>query len=108
MKKHKTRKQKLAKKAKPQKKQFALADFFGYEVGQWIWCKHCSRCYQYGEQRQKSDDLQYCHYQDCNGDALIDTSTWETVRFHKPEYPEIPERNTKYLLDIELSGFFTS
>lgn len=106
MKKHKTRKQKLLKKSKPkpQQKQLTIAEFFGYEVGKWIWCQHCNRCYQFGEQRHKRDGLQYCHYQDCNGDALIDSATWDTVRHYKPEYPVIPEKNKKYSLNVQLSG----
>ena len=106
MKKHKTRKQKLSRrsKLKPRRKTAMVTEFFGYEKGKWVWCKQCSRCYQVGEHREKKDDLQYCFYKDCNGDAVIDVSLWETVHHFNPAYPEIPERNKEYLIDVELGG----
>ena len=110
MKKHKTRKQKLMKKAKPRHQQNIpmVTRYFGYQKGQWVWCQKCNRCYQVGEHRNKKDGLEYCHYSDCNGDAFIEVATWETVRGFKPEYPTIPEKNKKYLLDFQLSGVWQS
>lgn len=110
MKKHKTRKQKLVKKAKPkpQEKPKTIASLFGYKKGQWLWCQECGRCYQVGEERTQKDGFQYCHYTDCDGTLLVDASTWETVRHFKPEYPEIPEKNINYPLDVQLSGVWHS
>lgn len=75
----------------------AITTFVGRKLGDWLWCLHCTRVYQAGEYRLTSDGyLQYCPYEDCNGDTVMDASKWENVRKHRPEYPEVPERDTRY------------
>jgi hypothetical protein len=108
MKNYKQKKRKVinhkSPKRKAAKQQAAITEFLGVPHGEWVWCLHCQRCYRVGEQRHGRDGLEYCHYQDCDGDAFIDVSTWQTVRFFYPHYPEVPERNMVYQCDAELGG----
>lgn len=79
----------------------------GRKAGEWVWCLHCERCYQVGEFRPEKpdkvlremgmdEDLQLCPYEDCDGDTVIDSWTWERIREIHPEYPEVPERGKVY------------
>ena len=69
----------------------------GFEKGMWVWCLHCERCYQVGEFRQV-DDLQYCPYPECDGTTVMDAWRWSDLRKKQPDYPEVPERGTVYML----------
>ena len=72
---------------------------FGRKSGDWVWCLHCERCYKVGEYKMGlSDGLEYCPYDDCDGDTLLDSWSWEKIREGHPEYPEIPERVKVYLM----------
>jgi len=71
--------------------------FEGWKVGDWVWCLHCSRCYQVGEFR-KIRGLQYCPYPDCDGDTVLDAYHWQDIRKFNPNYPEIPEKSKIYLM----------
>lgn len=74
----------------------------GFEIGQWVWCLHCERCYKVGEYREVESKqrgvgvLQMCPYADCNGDAVIDPWPWELIREANPSYPRIPKRGVEY------------
>jgi hypothetical protein len=71
----------------------------GWNLGDWVWCLHCQRCYQVGEFREIRG-LQMCPYDDCGGDTVVDAWSWlpreysEGVR--RPDWPEVPERGVFY------------
>lgn len=70
---------------------------FGRKDGDWVWCLNCQRCYQVGEFKMGVvDELEYCPYDNCDGDTLADSWPWERIREAHPEYPEIPERKKVY------------
>jgi|WetSurMetagenome_2_1015567.scaffolds.fasta_scaffold264496_2 DNA-binding CsgD family transcriptional regulator len=49
--------------------------------------------------------LPQCPHEGCKGD-ILETIDWYEIREHHPEYPEIPEYNTKYDFDIKwYSGY---
>jgi len=85
-----------------------VVEFFeGYEVGDWVWCLHCERCYKVGEYRAvplpREDrtgalrEIQLCPYQDCDGSAVLDAILWSRFREGRERlYPDEPERNTVY------------
>jgi len=89
----------------------------------WMWCLHCQRAYLYGCYRDGErfetdqgfaqavmecgdqeaidmlqDCMQLCPYPDCNGDAVMDSMTWEWLREYHPEYPEVPQPGVMYPL----------
>lgn len=76
----------------------------------YMWCLHCERIYEYGEFRAErikpftvdhvkyAPEFEMCPYQDCDGDAVLDAWTWESVREHHPDYPKMPERGKVYPL----------
>lgn len=77
-----------------------------YQVGDWVWCLHCERCYKVGEFRvvltvmdrgRIVEGLQMCPYDDCDGDAVIDAWPWGKL-VDENGYPETPERDHEYLL----------
>jgi hypothetical protein len=72
---------------------------FGIAEGTWVLCIHCERCYRVGEHRAMSDGLQCCHYEGCDGDAVIDAWPWDDVREKHAGYPEVPERGKVYPLN---------
>jgi hypothetical protein len=74
-----------------------ITEIKGIRRGAWVWCLHCERVYRAGEYREDRG-LQYCHYPDCDGDTVMDSWEWESIRQAHPEYPEIPERNKVYPL----------
>ena len=100
MKKRRQQKRKVAKSKAPKRKAAKqpamVTEFLDILEGEWVWCLHCQRCYQVGEQRNGRDGLEYCHYQDCNGDAVFDVWAWENIRAGYPNYPKEPERNKVY------------
>ena len=81
----------------------------GLQLGDWVWCLHCERVYQYGEYRTvpggsirlgdgwESAELQYCPYDGCDGSPL-DLWEWDKVREGHPDYPILPERGKEYPL----------
>ncbi|MBI4216033.1 MAG: hypothetical protein HY687_01370 [Chloroflexi bacterium] len=72
--------------------------FEGWTLGDWAWCLHCGRAYQVGNYRlEVRSGLQYCPYDDCDGDAVMDAQHWEEVR-EKMGYPETPEVGEFYPL----------
>ena len=76
------------------------------------WCLHCERVYKYGEWRaidgqflideegnKTNKPLQFCPYEDCDGDTVMDAQPWSWVRENGNEhYPERPRRNKFYPL----------
>lgn len=70
--------------------------FEGWNLGDWVWCLHCGRCYQAGEYRLDKDGLELCIYEKCGGDTVFDSIHWEGIRALHPEYPEIPEKDKVY------------
>jgi hypothetical protein len=79
-------------------KKVDLIEFLqGWKIGDWVWCIHCSRCYQVGEFRQIGE-FQLCPYEDCDGDTVFDSWHWEVIQSNTPDYPVIPERSKIYLL----------
>ncbi len=73
-----------------------ITKVFRVPEGTWVWCLHCERCYKVGEYRMKNDYLQMCHYEDCNGDAVIDAWKWNGIREFHPSYPVVPDRGERY------------
>lgn len=67
----------------------------------WLWCLHCERCYQLKDMREvkhpflKGETLQLCHYEDCDGDTVLDGWDWEEVR-EDTDWPEIPVIGVTY------------
>jgi len=61
----------------------------------YLWCLHCERTYKRGKFR-KVGDLQMCPYEGCDGDTVLDAIDWENIRYHHPEYPQIPEEDKVY------------
>lgn len=68
--------------------------------GSYIWCLHCGRTYRDGEFLKTAvggfRDYQACPYEDCDGDAVIDSVPWEDIRRDNPGYPAKPERGVTY------------
>lgn len=73
----------------------------------WVWCLHCERCYPSNQFRKVkpdrqmrnmgfTDDLEMCHYPDCDGDHMFDGHSWEGIRAIHPDYPEVPEMGVVY------------
>lgn len=62
-----------------------------------LWCLHCERAYRRGECRE-IEGLQWCPYEDCNGDTFKDAMPWGRIRDTHPEYPVIPEEGKRYPL----------
>ena len=60
-----------------------------------FWCLHCERVYRQGECRE-IDGLQYCPYEGCNGDTVMDAWPWEEIRKCDPSYPVIPDEGKRY------------
>jgi hypothetical protein len=77
------------------------------KAGDWVWCLHCERAYQVGEFKinvssqighssNNSGELQLCPYPDCDGDTVIDSWEWESIKEKHPDYPVLPERDKVY------------
>ena len=60
-----------------------------------FWCLHCERTYRQGECRE-INGLQYCPYEGCNGDTVMDAWPWEEIRDCDPSYPVIPVEGVRY------------
>lgn len=78
-----------------------VLDMEGVEVGDWLWCLECERCYQPGEFRLEVDEedgfgYQMCPYEGCDGSTVLDGKPWGSIREKHPEYPEEPERGVVY------------
>lgn len=58
------------------------------------WCLHCERTYRRGEYRQVND-LQMCPYAGCDGDAVLDAWSWNSIQRDSP-YPERPLEGVVY------------
>ena len=70
--------------------------------GTYMYCIHCQRAYKHGERRIQTNLKEYmdlCPYEDCEGDAVLDSKEWEDIRTYYPEYPEIPEKGVVYPLN---------
>jgi hypothetical protein len=72
-----------------------------------MWCIHCERTYLHKDFRVLPDPmpmgdtdnfLQMCPYEDCDGDAVMDSKEWDWVRENRPEYPEVPVAGAEYPL----------
>ena len=61
------------------------------------WCLNCERTYRVGEFRL-SGGLMMCPYDDCGGDAVVDSWEWGNVRKAHPSYSAKPEKETVYPL----------
>lgn len=79
-------------------KKAHITMLFGIKGGAWVWCLHCERCYKVGEHRDGKAGIQLCHYQNCDGDAVMDAQRWEEIRERHPEYPEVPKKGKVYPL----------
>ncbi len=81
--------------------------FEGLRLGDWVWCLHCEKVYQYGEYREEKVAkrwrhlvgaiIQMCPTDECSG-GQGDMWTWARVREVNPGYPEIPMRGVLYPL----------
>lgn len=60
----------------------------------WLWCTQCHRVYRMGEYRVVRLNW-VCPNEGCYADILFDVWTWHKLR---ELHPEIPERETVYLL----------
>jgi hypothetical protein len=81
----------------------------GIALGDWVWCLHCQRVYQYGEYRTVPGgfarngigvyelELQLCPYADCDGSPL-DLWMWDQVQSYNRGYPVEPARGVEYSL----------
>lgn len=70
--------------------------------GTTMFCLHCERTYPHGEYRSiflDGDILQMCPYENCDGDVVMDSKEWSSIREHHPDYPETPQRGTVYPLN---------
>jgi hypothetical protein len=63
----------------------------------YLWCLHCERTYEQGTWREVRG-LQMCPYPECGGDAVLDAWDWDSLRYHYPQYPPVPETGTRYPL----------
>jgi hypothetical protein len=76
-------------------KKSEITKIKGISEGTWVWCLHCERCYQAGEYREIRGQ-EMCPYPDCDGDTVLDSWTWESIREIHPDYPEVPQREKMY------------
>ena len=60
-----------------------------------FWCLHCERVCRQGECRE-INGLQYCPYEGCNGDTVMDAWPWEEIRDCDTSYPVIPVEGVRY------------
>ena len=77
------------------------------ELGDWVWCLHCERAFQYGEYREvavdsvvapyRDEPFQLCPYDSCDGSPL-DWWEWNRVREGHSDYPLVPTRGKQYPL----------
>ena len=69
----------------------------------WLWCLHCERAYQLKDMREVPHDLlpgenlQLCHYEDCDGDTVLDAWNWDELCKERGG-PDVPERGVRYPL----------
>lgn len=66
----------------------------------WLWCIHCERAYQLKDCREVDGmfgKLQMCHYEDCDGDTVLDAWNWYEHHEIEPQknkhYPLYPDNN---------------
>ena len=75
---------------------------FGENEIEYYWCLHCERAYHKDELRTVVDAdgqvMEMCHYEDCDGDAVIDAWDWADLKEGHPEYPDHPEKKKIYPL----------
>ncbi len=62
-----------------------------YHIGEWIQCLQCGRA-------MLEDGKGRCQYPGCDGD-LEDLYDWSEVREWRPEFPEVPEKDTVYFVE---------
>ena len=72
---------------------------FGKTESGYLWCLHCERAYKDDEYRTEvnkyGDIMEMCHYEDCNGDAVLDA--WDRAKLREMHgYPEEPEEAKLY------------
>ena len=80
-------------------------EVFGEDTG-YRWCLHCERTYknkQFREEKTKgaygmTKTFQMCPYEDCNGDTVVDSWSWDVIRTEHPQYPKAPTYNVSYPL----------
>lgn len=74
-------------------------EIFGKPESGYLWCLHCQRTYKDDEYRSIVNRdgrlMEMCHYEDCDGDAVIDAWDWAMIR-DEHGYPEIPEKGKVY------------
>ena len=58
----------------------------------YVWCLHCERTYT----RAEADKLDWCPYDDCDGDTFMDAWDWDRVRDIDARYPVVPVRGKTY------------
>lgn len=73
----------------------ALEVFEGRKIGDLGVCLHCLRVYPVGWFRPEGE-LQFCPFDGCGGDTVLDLIPWDQVRENHPEYPEKPEIGDRY------------
>jgi hypothetical protein len=82
-------------------------EMFGKTESGFLWCLHCERAYKDDEYRtevnSEGEKMEMCHYEGCNGDAVIDAWDWAEVKEGHPEYPDIPKKGVVYSLYIGLT-----
>lgn len=70
--------------------------------GTFLYCLHCERAYPKEKYRVLSDSvvglLQMCPYEDCDGDAVLDSWLWDRVAEENDKYPEVPVEGVPYPL----------
>lgn len=68
--------------------------------GTYLYCLHCERAYPKDKYRvmlgNQSSSLQMCPYEDCDGDAVMDSWLWERITEENDEYPDIPKEGIIY------------
>jgi len=71
---------------------------FGEKPCKHLWCLHCERAYKWGQFRE-IDGLQYCPYDGCDGDTVMDGWRWEEIVEANPDYPDVPVLGKVYELN---------
>ncbi|MBE9047988.1 hypothetical protein IQ255_26945 [Pleurocapsales cyanobacterium LEGE 10410] len=73
---------------------------FGKTESGYLWCLHCERAYKESEYRtevnRNGDMMEMCHYEDCDGDAVIDAWDWADLKEGHPDYPDNPVEGKVY------------
>lgn len=49
------------------------------------------------EVNSEGEMMEMCHYEDCNGDAVIDAWDWASIKLAHTDYPEKPGKDVVYI-----------